>query len=210
MARLASKNMQTHPKPHRSLPSAQTIDQLPKRSISILAKNGQLPARENDVDYSVDGPWSQWKRNIGSIARGGLINGKRNIGALARDYSLPATQNSGKRNLPSILRAGGGGGATTSSSTHEPQSPPKRNLASIARDNMYPSYHQTKVEKRDVAAVSNVKRKFLGVCVCVCVYCTRLRMKRKGGSKIFGDGNEFGDYPFITTLYIRLVDGNSK
>lgn len=136
------------------LASARQKAETPKRSLSALAKNGQLPTRESDGDYSLDGQWSGFKRNVGSIARAGTLNGKRNIAALAREYSLPS---SGKRNLPSILRAGGGG-ATTSSSTNEPQSQPKRNVAAMARDNMYP-YYQVKTEKRAVAAASNDRRK---------------------------------------------------
>lgn len=124
-----------------------------KRSIATLAKNGQLPSRETDPNDISENQWNEYKRNIASIAREGILNGKRNIGALARDYVLPS---SGKRNLPSILR--GGGGATTSSSTHGPQSQPKRNIASIARDNIYPYYHQNKNEKRD-ALDANDKRK---------------------------------------------------
>lgn len=118
-----------------------------KRSLANLAKNGQLPSRENADDES--GLWSSDKRNIGSIARGGSLNGKRNVGALARDFLLP--QN-GKRNLPSILRSGGGGSST--SSTHGPHQP-KRNVATLARDNFLPFYHQSKNEKRDVTAANN-------------------------------------------------------
>lgn len=128
----------------------------PKRSLSILAKNGQLPARgEHDADYPFDGQWTGFKRNIGALARSGTMNGKRNIAAIAREYTLPV---SGKRNLPSILRSGGGG-ATTSSSTHEPQSQPKRNVGAIARDNMYPYFQQIRNEKRDVNAASKQNRK---------------------------------------------------
>lgn len=122
-----------------------------KRSIATLAKNDQMPFREYD-DEEAD-PWNS-KRNIGSVARGGLLSGKRNVGALARDYVLPTSN--GKRNLPSILRSGGGGGSSTSS-THGPQQP-KRNVATLARDNLFPYYHQNKNEKRDVTATNN-KRK---------------------------------------------------
>lgn len=125
-----------------------------KRSIANLAKNDQLPSRESDdEDFEA---WNSSKRNIGSIARGGLLAGKRNIAALARDYVLPTTN--GKRNLPSILRSGGGGSSSTSS-THGPQQP-KRNVATLARDNLFPYYHQSKNEKRDVTATNN-KRGFL-------------------------------------------------
>lgn len=125
-----------------------------KRSIATLAKNDQLPSREYYDDEPE--PWNNSKRNIGSIARsGGSLNGKRNIGSLARDYVLP-TMN-GKRNLPSILRSGGGGSGT--SSTQEQQ--PKRNVATLARDNLFPYYHQSKNEKRDVTATNNKRMSIL-------------------------------------------------
>lgn len=118
-----------------------------KRSIATLAKNGQLPTRENGDDEYAE--WNADKRNIGSVARTGTLSGKRNVGALARDFLLPPN---GKRNLPSILRSGGG---SSTSSTHGPQHQPKRNVATLARDNVLPYYHQSKNEKRDVSAVNN-------------------------------------------------------
>lgn len=120
----------------------------PKRSIATLAKNGQLPSREPAPDDQMESQWSNYKRNIGSIARTGILAGKRNVGALARDFVLPP--HTGKRNLPSILRSGGGGSST--SSTHGSQNPPKRNVASLARDNLYPYYYPNKNEKRDILA----------------------------------------------------------
>lgn len=119
----------------------------PKRSIATLAKNGQLPSREPAPDDQMENQWSDYKRNIGSIARTGILTGKR---ALAHDYILPPYLiYFGKRNLPSILRSGGG---SSTSSTHDPQNPPKRNVASLARDNLYPYYSPNKNEKRDILA----------------------------------------------------------
>lgn len=119
-----------------------------KRSLATLAKNGQLPSREPDADDLSESQWSEYKRNIGSLARSGNIAaGKRNIAALARDYVLPTN---GKRNLPSILRSGGG-------SNGSQQQTPKRNVAALARDNLYPIY-QNRNAKRDVSAATHNTR----------------------------------------------------
>lgn len=136
-----------------------------KRSIATLAKNGQLPSREPDTDDLTENQWNDFKRNIGSLARTGTISGKRNIGA-ARDFM-------GKRNLPSILRSGGGGSSSSTSSTHGPQHQPKRNVAALARDNLYPYYHQSKNEKRDVTAANNKRMFWLSSnfnLICLCLY----------------------------------------
>lgn len=119
-----------------------------KRSLATLAKNGQLPSREPESQDLSESQWSEYKRNIGSLARSGNIAaGKRNIGALARDYVLPSN---GKRNLPSILRSGGG-------SNGSQQQTPKRNVAALARDNLYPIY-QNRNTKRDVSAAAQHTR----------------------------------------------------
>lgn len=123
-----------------------------KRSIATLAKNGQLPSREPDTEDSDDSQWTEYKRNVGALARSGTLGGggKRNIAALARDYTLPTY---GKRNLPSILRSSG------QPRTSE-QPAPKRNIAAMARDNAIPYYHQGRNEKRDIhgkiSSVSNM------------------------------------------------------
>lgn len=120
-----------------------------KRSLATLAKNGQLPSsREPETEDLSESQWSEYKRNIGSLARSGHIAaGKRNIAALARDYVLPSN---GKRNLPSILRSGGG-------SNGSQQQTPKRNVAALARDNLYPIY-QNRNAKRDVSAATQNTR----------------------------------------------------
>lgn len=123
-----------------------------KRSIATLAKNGQLPSREPDTDDLAESQWSEYKRNIGSLARSGNISGgKRNIAALARDYELPSY---GKRNLPSILRSSG------QPRTSE-QPAPKRNIGTLARDNVIPTYyHQNRNEKREVQGMNHFKIDF--------------------------------------------------
>lgn len=110
-------------------PAASSAD---KRSLATLAKNGQLPPRE---DYG-DSQWTDYKRNIGSLARSGhsVGVGKRNVGTLARDYVLP---NSGKRNLPSILRSGG-----SATSTSGQQQQPTRSVALLVPDGFYPLYRK--------------------------------------------------------------------
>lgn len=108
-----------------------------KRSIAALAKNSQLPtSREPETEDN--GQTSQFwdKRNIGSVARSGMINGKRNIASLARSYELPY----GKRNLASVVRSG------------RPGNGYKRNIASLARGNFYPYFGES--IKRNVGALA--------------------------------------------------------
>lgn len=112
-----------------------TADQV-KRSLSALAKNSQLPtSREPETEDDEQTSEFYGKRNIGSVARSGMINGKRNIASLARGYELP----SGKRNLASVVRSGRLGGY-------------KRNVASLARGNLYPYYGDS--SKRNVGALA--------------------------------------------------------
>lgn len=106
----------------------------PKRSIATLAKNGQLPSREPEPDdHQSTDEYMNEKRNIGSLARTGLLGGKRNIASLARSYELPSY---GKRNLASVVRGSG-----------------KRNMAALARDNMMPQYYYDGI-KRNVGALA--------------------------------------------------------
>lgn len=111
-----------------------TPDQI-KRSIAALAKNSQLPTsqepetQDNEETYEL-----MEKRNIGSVARSGMITGKRNIASLARGYELP----NGKRNLASVVRSGRPGY--------------KRNVASLARGNFYPYFGES--IKRNVGALA--------------------------------------------------------
>lgn len=86
-----------------------------KRSISTLAKNGQLPTFRSPYDETdkqeQDEDVSNEKRNLASIARLRSFNGmKRNVQALARDgyrfgrgqYSQP----NDKRNIQALARNG--------------------------------------------------------------------------------------------------------
>ncbi len=106
-----------------------------KRSIAALAKNSQLPTSREPETEDNDQTSQFWdKRNIGSVARSGMINGKRNIASLARAYELPY----GKRNLASVVRSGRPGY--------------KRNIASLARGNFYPYFGDS--TKRNVGALA--------------------------------------------------------
>ncbi|CAG9817917.1 unnamed protein product, partial [Phaedon cochleariae] len=100
-----------------------------KRSIANLAKNGQLPMRQDDQ-----------KRGIETLARNGdyhmrgdiqnVLNnqmmGKRTLGSLEKNFYLPYN---GKRSLSSLAKAG---------DLRFTEMPPKRNLASLVRDGLYP------------------------------------------------------------------------
>jgi hypothetical protein len=112
-----------------------------KRSIATLAKNGQLPSREPDLELdslgeedenghkrnlaSVARQWqfSSGKRNIGSLMRNNMLQGKRNIGSLMRNSMY-----SGKRNIASVARTGFG----------------KRNVGTLARDWVLPKFTGSK------------------------------------------------------------------
>lgn len=108
-----------------------------KRSIAALAKNSQLPtSREPETEDNEQTSQLWDKRNIGSVARSGMINGKRNIASLARAYELPY----GKRNLASVVRSG------------RPTNGFKRNIASLARGNIYPYFGES--IKRNVGALA--------------------------------------------------------
>lgn len=108
-----------------------------KRSIAALAKNSQLPtSREPETEENDQTSQFYEKRNIGSVARSGMINGKRNIASLARSYDLP----NGKRNLASVVRSG------------RPGNGYKRNIASLARGNFYPYFGES--IKRNVGALA--------------------------------------------------------
>lgn len=125
-----------------------------KRSIATLAKNGQLPSREPEAEDLSETQWSDYKRNIGSIARSGTIQHKRNNGSSGNNIGAPMfLYPFGKRSLQSILRSGGNNGQQQQRTT---SSVPKRNVAALARDNLFP-YYSNRNEKRDVNA-ANPKR----------------------------------------------------
>lgn len=127
-----------------------------KRSIATLAKNGQLPSREPEAEDLSDTQWSDYKRNIGSIARSGsVIHHKRSNGSSGNEIGTPVyLYPFGKRSLQSILRSGGSNGQQQQRTT---SSIPKRNVAALARDNLFPYYYANRNEKRDVNA-ANQKR----------------------------------------------------
>lgn len=125
----------------------------PKRSIATLAKNGQLPSKEPETESDnseASSFWQNEKRNIGALARSGLIGGggKRYIGSVAQQRN-GGTGWSGKRNLASIVRASarpGGGGAGLYGGS-------KRNIASLARSSsILPMYGE--FYKRNVGALA--------------------------------------------------------
>lgn len=106
------------------------FDDEDKRSIATLAKNGQLPSKEPETEMeSLNSDENGHKRNIASMARGGLIGGKRNIQALAKQMQY----GNGKRNIGSIFRNNLLPG--TSRSDYG-----KRNVNALARDLMLPKY----------------------------------------------------------------------
>lgn len=119
-----------------------SLDEDEKRSIATLAKNGQLPSREPDTDMEALGEDDNGhKRNIGSLARSGMMGGKRNIGSVARQWqytggkrnigSLMRNNNmfaGGKRNIAALARSGFG----------------KRNVGTLARDFALPKFNGAK------------------------------------------------------------------
>lgn len=103
------------------------FDDEDKRSIATLAKNGQLPSKEPETEMeSLNSDENGHKRNIASMARGGLIGGKRNIQSLARSQ-----YGNGKRNIGSVFR----GNMFPVSSAYG-----KRNVNALARDWALPKF----------------------------------------------------------------------
>lgn len=104
-----------------------------KRSIGILAKNGQLPSKDPESDSS---SWLDTeKRNLASILRSGVKSGKRSVSSMARQYQLPNVY--GKRNFAALMRSG-----MIPSASY-----PKRNLAALVRATSYQG-------KRNVGALA--------------------------------------------------------
>lgn len=107
-----------------------------KRSIGILAKNGQLPSKEPESEISASPSWMDTeKRNVASILRSGIKSGKRSVSSVVRQYQLPNMY--GKRNYAALMRSG-----MIPSAYHS-----KRNLAALARANSYQG-------KRNVGALA--------------------------------------------------------
>lgn len=127
----------------------ESLDDDEKRSIATLAKNGQLPSREPDTELELLGEEDEngHKRNIGSLARSGMMGGKRNL-ASARQWQYSTGKRnigslmrnnmfSGKRNIGSIARTGFG----------------KRNVGTLARDWALPKFTGAKYTDGNVFAV---------------------------------------------------------
>ncbi|KAK5641683.1 hypothetical protein RI129_010230 [Pyrocoelia pectoralis] len=131
----------------RSIQSLARMNQFPiqyddsKRSISSLARNGELINNRREMEELLDELYS--KRNIGSLARDFNFPsyGKRFIGALARNGDL-SRFDSGKRNIASIVRNG------------------KRGLSSLARSNNLPENYGE--YKRNIASLAREGGKFVG------------------------------------------------
>lgn len=107
-----------------------------KRSLATLAKNGQLPSREPDTD-EVSPTIQQWmteKRNVAAMARAGLLGGKRSEASWLDDYYNKRSPSTMLKTNPHRVRMG------------------KRNLASLARGNLLPSYGED--YKRNIGALA--------------------------------------------------------
>lgn len=170
-----------------SQPDFQTIgdaiDQLDKRTIGSLARNGMLSNGKRNIGAMArmgmlragSGVEETNKRSIATLAKNGQLpsrepetddsssgqqwmNEKRNIGALARSGQM----SNGKRNIGSLARSydlpvyGKRNLASIVRASARPGSSSKRNMASLARNNMHPFYGGTGNEyiKRNVGALA--------------------------------------------------------
>lgn len=123
------------------------LDDDEKRSIATLAKNGQLPSREPDIELDALGEEDENgnKRNIGALARSGMMSGKRNLASVARQWQF----SNGKRNIGSLMRNGGKRNIGSIARTGFG----KRNVGTLARDWALPKFTGAKYTDGNVFAV---------------------------------------------------------
>lgn len=114
-----------------------------KRSIATLAKNGQLPSPQPDVEMgaSTDDE-NGHKRNVAAMARMGGLSGKRGIQSVMRQSQT------GKRNIASMSRNGlvllPGSGKRNLASIKG-----KRNVGTLARDSILPRFVYNRINELD-------------------------------------------------------------
>lgn len=138
---LQNQNLQSLNNPYAYNEDLDDLDAIfddEKRSVSTLARNGGY--RSNGA-----GPTAAAKRNVGAMARLGLLRPinqddiKRSIATLAKNGQLPSREpepddlddsqwNEYKRNIGALARSGNLGGSG------------KRNIAALARNYELPSY----------------------------------------------------------------------
>lgn len=113
-----------------------------KRSIATLAKNGQLPSREPDIELDSLGEEDEngHKRNIGSLARSGMMSGKRNMASVARQWQFSG----GKRNIGSFMRSNMFPGGKRNIASVARTGFGKRNVGTLARDWALPKFTGSK------------------------------------------------------------------
>ncbi|CAO1326972.1 unnamed protein product [Diamesa tonsa] len=127
-----------------------------KRSIATLAKNGQLPSPQPDVEMGASSDDENGhKRNVAAMARMGGLNGKRGIQSVMR-------QQTGKRNIASMSRNGlvllPASGKRNLASIKG-----KRNVGTLARDSILPRINSNQLfltaTKRNIQAIKSHGKK---------------------------------------------------
>lgn len=114
-----------------------------KRSIATLAKNGQLPSPQPDVEMGASSDDENGhKRNVAAMARMGGLSGKRGIQSVMRQSQT------GKRNIASMSRNGlvllPASGKRNLASIKG-----KRNVGTLARDSILPRIVYNRINELD-------------------------------------------------------------